>query len=154
MFKEMRRSDRALDALEMKKILEEGLYGILSTSGTDGYAYGVPLSYAQIGNNIYLHAAQEGQKLEAIDKNNQVSFCVVGKVETLPEKFSTKFESVIVFGKASIIEGPEKEEALLALINKYSADYAKQGKAYVERAQEKTKVIKLEVEHSTGKARR
>ncbi|MCE5285645.1 MAG: pyridoxamine 5'-phosphate oxidase family protein [Pelosinus sp.] len=154
MFKEMRRSDRALGEEEILKILDEGLYGILSTSGTDGYAYGVPLSYARQGNTIYMHAAMEGQKLAAIAQNDRVSFCVVGKVATLPEKFSTKYESVIVIGRASILTESEKEPALLALINKYSADYLEQGKAYIDKAKGKTTVIKLAVEHSSGKARR
>lgn len=154
MFKEMRRQDRALAQDEIINLLDKGLYGILSTAGTNGYAYGVPLSYARQGNAIYLHAALEGQKLEAIAQNNKVSFCVVGNVETLPEKFSTKYESVIVFGKADILEGQEKEQALMALVDKYSPDFKPEGKTYVGKAQDKTAVIKLTIEHSTGKARR
>jgi nitroimidazol reductase NimA-like FMN-containing flavoprotein (pyridoxamine 5'-phosphate oxidase superfamily) len=154
MFKEMRRADRALGEEEILRILDEGLYGVLSTSGTAGYAYGVPLSYARQGNTIYMHAAMEGQKLAAITENDRVSFCVVGEVTTLPEKFSTKYESVIVFGRASILADSEKEQALLALVNKYSGDYIEQGKAYIDKGKGKTTVIKLEVEHSSGKARR
>lgn len=154
MFKEMRRKDRALDDQEIITLLDEGLYGVLSTCGIDGYAYGVPLSYARKGQNIYMHAAREGQKLEAFGQNNKVSFCVVGKVATLPKEFSTNYQSVIVFGKVCIIEGQEKEQALLALVEKYSADYIEEGRGYIERAQEKTTVFKLAIEHCTGKTRR
>lgn len=154
MFKTMRRQDRALGNEDIAKILAEGLYGVLSVSTKDGYAYGVPLSYVWLKGNIYFHAAQEGQKLEAICENSKVSFCVVGKVETLPAKFSTKYESVILFGEAGIVEGMEKEEALFAMIEKYAKEYSQEGQDYIKKAKEQTTVVKIAVQHCTGKARR
>ena len=72
----------------------------------------------------------------------------------LPDKFSTKYESVIAFGKAVEVFGGEKNEALLAFIDKYSSQYIEKGKEYIKNAGEKTKVIKICIEHITGKARR
>ena len=46
MFAEMRRQDRKLTQEEAEAILREGQYGVLSTTGEDGYPYGVPVSYA------------------------------------------------------------------------------------------------------------
>ncbi len=154
MFKEMRRQDRKIDNTAAARILEEGQYGILSTTGSSGYAYGVPVSYAYSNGCIYFHCAVEGQKLENIEYNNKVSFCVVGATELLPEKFSTKYESVIVFGKASEVYGDEKQEALVAILRKYSPEYMDKGMKYINNDSSKTKVIKIEPEHMTGKARR
>lgn len=150
----MRRQDRKIDNAEAVRILEAGQYGILSTTGSSGYAYGVPLSYTYGNGCIYFHCAVEGQKLENIKYNNKVSFCVVGATEVLPEKFSTVYESAIVFGKASEVYEDEKQEALAAILKKYSSEFMDKGMEYIKASSSKTKVIKIEIEHITGKSRR
>jgi nitroimidazol reductase NimA-like FMN-containing flavoprotein (pyridoxamine 5'-phosphate oxidase superfamily) len=100
MERKMRRADRSIPDSEAKEILRVGEYGILSTASVDGQPYGVPVSYSYVGDVIYFHCAVEGHKLENLSGNNQVSFCVVGKTQVLPDKFATNYESVIVFGKA------------------------------------------------------
>jgi nitroimidazol reductase NimA-like FMN-containing flavoprotein (pyridoxamine 5'-phosphate oxidase superfamily) len=91
MFKGMRRQERKMDDREARELLEKGLYGVLSTTDEDGYAYGVPLSYVCIGENIYFHCAAEGSKLDNIRHNSRVSLCVVNKAETLPADFSMRY---------------------------------------------------------------
>ena len=154
MFREMRRHDRALSAAEAETLLAHGEYGVLSTSGEGGYPYGVPLSYAYVDGVVYFHSAMTGAKLDNLAVCDKVSFCVVGRTQTLPDKFSTEYESVVVFGRATAVTGEEKQKALLALVQKYSPDFLESGKAYIERAAAKTNVIKVAVEHMTGKARR
>jgi len=87
-----------MDEADVIRLLEGQDYGVLSTASTDGYAYGVPLNYVYINNSIYFHCAVEGHKTDNITVNNKVSFCVVGEIEVLPDKFSTRYQSVIVFG--------------------------------------------------------
>jgi nitroimidazol reductase NimA-like FMN-containing flavoprotein (pyridoxamine 5'-phosphate oxidase superfamily) len=152
MFREMRRQDKKIDNEEAASILEAGEYGVLSTTGSNGYAYGVPVSYAYSSGNIYFHCAPEGQKLDNIKHNNKVSFCVVGSTEILPGNFSTKYESVIIFGKASEVYDDEKREALVAILKKYSPGFMDKGMEYLKTDSCKTKVIKIEIEHVTGKS--
>lgn len=154
MFRELRRSDREITEVEALEILKKCEYGILSTTSEEGYAYGVPLSYAYMNGDIYFHCATEGYKLDNIRNNDKVSFTVVGQTELLPGKFSTNYESVIVFGRASEVNDEEKEDALLELIYKYSKDFVEEGKEYIKRASSKTRVIKVNVEHISGKGRR
>ena len=154
MHRQMRRSDRAITPEEAYEILANGEYGILSLAGDDGQPYGVPLSYAVVDNAIYVHAAKNGQKLDLIAQNSKVAFTVVGKTTVLPGKFSTDYESVMAFGTAIEISGNEKEDALYALIKKYSPDFLEEGKAYINRAGDATTVIKIVMDHYTGKARR
>jgi putative hydrolase of the HAD superfamily len=154
MFRELRRNDRELEDVEAIEILEKCEYGILSTVSENGYAYGVPLSYVYIDNSIYFHCATEGHKLDNIKNKDKVSFCVVGQTSLLPDKFSTKYESVILFGRAIEVFDSEKEVALLELIIKYSQEYIEKGKEYIKNASAKTKVIKISIEHISGKARR
>ena len=79
---------------------------------------------------------------------------MVGQTEVLADKFSTKYESVMVFGQASLVEpSAEKDEALLALIRKYSANYLENGIAYINSAKDKTAVIRIVPELMTGKKR-
>lgn len=154
MFKEMRRNDRQLSEAETIKLLETGEYGILSTSGENGYPYGIPLSYAYSDGNIYFHGAQKGNKLDNIRYNNKVSFCVVGKTEVLPSDFSTNYESAVVFGKAYELDGEEKEKVLVALLKKYSNEFMESGMEYIKRAAKGTMAVKIEIEHITGKSRK
>jgi len=136
-FKEVRKAERQISKAAAFEILTACEYGILSTVGENGYAYGVPLSYVYRNELLYFHCGMDGHKLGNIKFNDKASFCVVGNTEILPEKFSTKYESVIVFGLVKEVEGEEREQALLGLIKKYSHNYLEQGKEYIKRAQYK-----------------
>lgn len=154
MFKSMRRSKREITVEECKDILLKGEYGVLSTTGENGYAYGIPLSYIYMNDSVYFHCAGKGQKLENLRYNNKVSFCVVGDTEIVPDKFSTKYESVILFGEAEEVFESEKIDALMGLVKKYSTGFEKSGGEYIERAGAVTIVYKININHITGKASR
>ena len=153
MFRGMRRADRQANDEQAKLILEKAEYGVLSTLSENGYPYGVPISYVYVDDCIYLHSAKTGHKLDNISANDKVSFCVVSQKESIPEKFSTSYQSVVYFGQASQIEGEEKKAALLALIKKYAPGHIESGTEYVNNAMEKTIVVKIVCEHMTGKVR-
>lgn len=154
MFKGMRRSEREISIEGVNGILEVGEYGVLATVGENGYPYATPVSYVYYNKSLYFHSALEGSKLDNIKYNEKVSFCVVGKTKVLQGKFSTEYESVIVFGKAFEAKGEEKKEALIAIAEKYSPDFKVEGLQYIDRAIDKTCVIRIEIERVTGKARR
>lgn len=150
----MRRSDREISIEEARAILHCAEYGILSTAGIDGQPYGVPLSYVYNHDSIYFHCALSGQKLDNIQYNPKVSFCVVGETKVVPDKFATEYESAVVFGVASELHGIERYNALLWLLEKYCPDYIEEGKLYIEQKDKTTKVFKIEINHISGKARR
>ncbi|WP_143317752.1 pyridoxamine 5'-phosphate oxidase family protein [Clostridium sp. HBUAS56017] len=154
MFREMRRKDRELKNDEIIEVLKNTSYGILSTISENGYPYGVPISYVFFNDSIYFHCATKGHKLDNILNNDKVSFCVVDSIYVLPEEFSTKYESIVVFGKAIEVLDDEKNMALLETLNKYSPDFIEQGKEYIIKAGKATKVIKITIDHISGKARR
>lgn len=152
--REMRRNDRQIRHEEAVAILKKGEFGVFTTTGDQGYPYGVPVSYAYDGDAIYFHSAKEGHKLDAVRANPKCSFTVVGDTELLPGKFSTNYESAIAFGHAEEVEGEEKQRALMALIGKYSGDFMDKGQKYVGHSGKDTVVIKIAIDHLTGKARR
>ena len=153
MFREIRLKDRVINNEKAIEIIKKGSFGVLATIGKDGYPYGVPLNYTYFDNCICFHCAKTGHKLENIDFNKKVSFCVVTKSDVLGNEFDTDYESAIVFGKAAVItDDSEKRDILLSVINKYSADYLKAGNNYMKKYWDETKVIKIRIEHLSGKA--
>lgn len=153
MFKEMRRKDKKLKIEESKDILTKGEYGVFSSVNSDGYAYGVPLNYVYNENVIYFHCAREGLKLDNIKHNEKTSFCVVGDTKVIPEEFSTLFESVICFGKAEIIDDEkERMEAFLHFVKKYSGDFLDKGDEYIMKDAPKAIIVRINIEHISGKA--
>lgn len=150
----MRRKDRKLTSTETHSILKKGEYGILSTVSSNNEPYGVPLNYCLINECIYFHCAVEGRKINNINNNSKVSFCVVGKTEVLPDKFGTIYESCIVQGLVSESFGEEKQLALEDLIHKYSKNFVSEGLKYIAKLKDKTRVFKISIESISGKARK
>jgi nitroimidazol reductase NimA-like FMN-containing flavoprotein (pyridoxamine 5'-phosphate oxidase superfamily) len=154
MHREMRRRDRQTSTEAAMNILQRGEYGILATLGENNMPYAVPLSYAYVENCIYFHCAKVGHKLDNIKDNPKVSFCVVGDTKIIPNQFSTAFESIIAFGTAEIIEDKEEKiKGLKALIEKYSPDFKMEGDAYINKDFNLTSVVRIHIEHITGKQR-
>ena len=150
---EMRRKDRQLSTETAKQILKNGEYGILSTVGTDGIPYGVPISYAYADNCLYFHCAKDvGLKVANMKYQNKVCFTVVGSTEVLPEQFSTKYESAVAFG--TVREAADKLVGLTLLQEKYSPDYAQAGKELIAACFEQVAVYEMVIEELTGKGRR
>jgi nitroimidazol reductase NimA-like FMN-containing flavoprotein (pyridoxamine 5'-phosphate oxidase superfamily) len=154
MIKELRRTDRGTTESEARELLERGEYGVLSTVSADGAPYGVPLSYCVIDNAVYFHCALEGHKLENIAANSRVSFCVVGATEVLPEKFSTRYESVIISGRVVEVFDAEKQRALEGLVDKYSTEFRQAGLRYIASDSHRTRVFRITIDAASGKARR
>jgi nitroimidazol reductase NimA-like FMN-containing flavoprotein (pyridoxamine 5'-phosphate oxidase superfamily) len=152
--KELRRKDREISEGEALSILNSAEYGILSTASQDAIPYGIPLSFCIIDSNIYFHCAMEGRKIENLENNKSVSFCVVGKTEILSSKFSTKYESTIVSGDALEVFNEEKQIALEGLVKKYSPEFIESGEKYIDALTDKTRVFKVVVSRISGKSRK
>ena len=150
----MRRKDREISEEETLSILSSAEYGVLSTVSNNGMPYGVPLSFCIIDRDLYFHCAVEGRKLENLNQNNYVSFCVVGNTELLPDKFGTKYESVILSGKAIEAFKNTKRSALEGLLKKYSSSYMESDFKYIDKLTDKTRVFKIEIEAMSGKSRK
>ena len=150
---DIRRQDRLLDESRARELLQVGEYGVLSMATEQG-GYGVPINYVLVGDTLYLHCAPEGRKLRAIAADERVSFCVVGHSRVVPANFTTEFESVIAHGRARVVEAEdERRMALRAIVEKYSAEHAKEGFAAIERSLHRTAVIAVEIESYSGKVK-
>ncbi len=170
MFRKIRRKEKQLRIEECHEILAKAEYGTLSTMGADGYPYAVAVNFVFLNRNIYFHCATVGHKLDNIYYCSNVSFNIVTDVWVVPlihnEKnieselrfkgFDTNYNSVVIFGKAKEVIGSEKKDGLIGLLDKFLnlnniTQYREEGIKYIEKQLKRTKLIKIEIEHMTGK---
>lgn len=153
MFREMRRKKQQLSPEECAQILQQGTSGVLALAGDDGYPYAVPLSYVYDGQTVYFHSAKTGHKIDAAARDPKASFCVIAQDDVLPEKFTTCFRSVIVFGKIRILtDEAEKRTAIEKLALRYSPHVPeKDREAEIAREWPAFCILALEPEQISGK---
>ncbi|WP_291634802.1 pyridoxamine 5'-phosphate oxidase family protein [Clostridium sp.] len=154
MFKEMRKSNKMLTNDEMLEIMDTAEYGVLSTVGENGFPYGVPVNFLYKDGNVYFHSALSGHKLDNIELNNKVSFCVVKDVALIPDDFNTKFKSVICFGEVKEVLDEKKQEIFVLFLEKFSKDFIESGMEYIKKASSKAKVYEIEIKHITAKGKK
>lgn len=152
MFREMRRKNQLLSLEETISILEQETSGTLAVLGDDGYPYAVPLSYVYEDSKIYFHCAKTGHKMEAIINNDKVSFCIIAQDQIIPEEYTTYYRSVIVFGKARLLENEEKRHAAELLAKKYSPEDEAGRAKEIEESFNRVVMVEITIEHMTGKA--
>ena len=152
MKRKMRRSDRLMKFEDALHLLTKAEYGVLSSVDKEGQPYGVPVNFVFDGDkSIYFHSASEGHKLENLIHNPKVSFTIVGDVQVMDWKFTTAYESVILFGVASIVEGDEKQHALHRIALKFSINYMDEFENEVERFLKSTTVVENYIYDMIGK---
>ncbi len=153
MFREMRRKRQALSREEISLILYRGTSGVLALSGDDNYPYAVPISYVYDGEKIYFHCAKSGHKLDAIQQNEKVSFCVIDQDKIVPDEYTSYFRSIIAFGRVEVIKDEkEKRTAIEKLASKYAPEDTAIGrKNAIDREWTPLCMLKMHIDHITGK---
>ena len=150
---EMRRKKQSLSKEECIDVLEKGTSGVLALCGNQMEPYALPISYVYENQKIYFHCAKSGYKLDLIQENNQVSFCVIDQDVIVPEKYTTYFKSVIVFGNIRMLEDDkEKQHAIETLAIKYSPDESIQSRQEeIEKYWKTLCLLELDIKEMTGK---
>ena len=151
----VRRQDRLLDQPEATELLRQGEYGILCMQRPEGGGYGVPLNYVwDEVDAIYIHCAPEGRKLHCLRECDRVTFCIVGKTQVQPSRFTTFYESILLDCRARTgLTAEERRRALNHLIGKYSPEYKTIGRQYVEKSFLRTEIIRLDILSWSGKCK-
>lgn len=154
-FRPVRRQDRLWSDAAARALLDSGEFGTLSMCGTNGYGYGIPISYVTENDSIYFHCAPEGCKLECLQANNRVCFTVVGHTHVIAGGFTTEYECVMVFGKIDMhLSDQEKQHALELLSAKYNPGYEQRAIKYIAGSFARTFVLRLDIEHLSGKTKK
>ena len=153
MFHKMRRNIQQLSQEEAEAVLLRGSAGVLALMGDKAFPYSVPISYVYDGEHIYFHSAPAGHKIDAIERNPNASFAVIDQDEVIPEKYTTAYRSVIVFGSIRIIgDDAEKLTAIHKLAVKYAPDNTEeQHNEMIDRTWERFCMLEMSIAHMTGK---
>jgi len=148
----MRRSEKEItDESAIEAIINASLVCRLALSDGD-QPYIVPLSFGYQDRTLYFHSALEGKKIDILKKNNRICFEFDVNTEIIEAekacKWGMKYQSVIGFGKAVLVENiQEKQKALNIIMNHYSD----RNFQFPDKAIEKIAVIKIKIESMTGK---
>ena len=153
MFRKMRRSVQALSREEMIDLLNTETRGVMSVQGDNGYPYGFPINhyFDEDANRIYIHGADFGHRVDAVRKDPKVSYCVFGQDFQKEGDWAKYVKSVIVFGKAELIEDHDE----IIRISRLLCDKFPCPQEYVEHEIEKdaqrTLIIAIDIEDMNGK---
>lgn len=152
-FRGMRRGGQALSREACEAVLARGTSGVLAVAGDGGYPYAVPLSYVYQEGKVYIHCAVSGHKLDAVRRCPKVSFCVIDQDQVVPERYTTYFRSVILFGTARVLEDPaEIRRSIELLALRYAPEGDPAGRqAEIEGALDRLCMLEITAGHLTGK---
>jgi len=150
----MRRGDKEIvDPEELHRILDEAM--VIHLGMLDGERpYVVPLNFAREGNEVWLHCAKAGRKLDCLRAAPAV--CVEAdrflKLQTGPsacDDWTSHYESVIGFGTAEIVEDADvKLHALRAIMRKYSE---RDNWEFTDASVKGIAVVRIRLDELTGK---
>lgn len=153
MFRPMRRKNQELSNDECIKLLKMTKRASIALIGDDDYPYSLPINYYydEETNVIYFHSAKEGHKVDAIKKNNKISFSIIGEEKLDEGNYFYFVKSVIIFGKAEIVLNEDDRFKFLKIFGmKYfpSEEYTLEE---LKNSMARALLIKINIEHMTGK---
>ena len=154
MFRELTRKNKKLTEDACIRLLKTEKRGVLSVIGDGGYPYGMPMNhwYDEQSGKLYFHCGLSGHRLDALKKDDRVSFCVYDQGYRLPDQWPLHISSVIVFGRVAIVDDLEtSEDVATKLSHKFTQDDAYIDKEIAQYAK-RTLLLELTVEHMCGKA--
>jgi nitroimidazol reductase NimA-like FMN-containing flavoprotein (pyridoxamine 5'-phosphate oxidase superfamily) len=121
----MRRSDKQLtDIAEIEAVIRSSEICHLAMVD-DGKPYVVPMNFGYENGALYFHSAPEGRKIDALEKNPDVCFSIIGRNDLVTgEKacsWTAKYTSVTGTGKGEVLrDTEEKEKGMSILMSQYS----------------------------------
>lgn len=144
---------RELSMQEIETILRTENVGTLSMIDANGLPYAVPLHYVYEKEKqaLYFHCGKNGRKIDALKKNAQVFFTVVGKYEVVQQRYSTRYESVMIQADAQFLTDPEeKKNAFTLFCAAITPEMDAQG--VIEKSLAHVNLVMLKIKSVSGKA--
>ena len=148
----MRRKEKEItDKTAMESIILKSSVCRLALS-EENRPYIVPLCFGYEGDTLYFHSAREGRKLDILRKNNKVcfEFDIDNEIVEADDacRWTMNFQSVIGLGRGSIIDDIEPKRKAFNIIMQH---YSRNSYEYPDKTVKKIVIIKVEIEHMTGK---
>lgn len=145
-----------LDTAQINDLLSTAQTGCIATVNPDGTPYVTPIHFIYDNGAIYFHGLPKGQKIDNLKTNPCVSFNVYHQDSFLldpagkPCDTNTKYESVVISGKARLLKDLERKNNILTLIvQKYTPHLSHV--PLPENMVQGTAVVEIEILDLTGK---
>lgn len=148
----MRKKDKEItEASAIESIIHQSIVCRLGLSEGNS-PYIVPVCFGYQDRTIYFHGSLMGKKIDMIRNNPNVCFEFDINTEIIPAEnacdWDVKYQSVIGFGKASLLTDPEQKRKALSIIMRQYSDRPFQ---FPEKKLDRTAVIKIDIATMTGK---
>lgn len=153
MFRELTRKNQQLSEEECVRILTEEKRGVLSVLGDEGYPYGMPMNhfYNAEDGKLYFHCGWGGHRQDALNRCDQVSFCVYDSGYTVEGDWALRIKSVIVFGRMEIIDDMEQIADISAKLSRKFTQDEESIQQVIRQCAHETRLLQLTPEHICGK---
>ena len=150
----MAKIEQFLSESDALAIVASAEYGVLSTVGADGDPYGVPINYVYVPGEraLFFHCLRRGRKLDNIAVNPHVSLVAVGEETLVPERFTTRYRSAMVFGVASVVEDDDERYMRLVQLNEALApEHRDRYDEVITKYLPKVAIVRVDIERVSGK---
>lgn len=151
----MRRADREMNKDFAYKVVDKCEYAVLSMIDGDKLPYSVPITIVRENDSVYFHCAMMGKKVECLKINPNVSVVCVGDTKVVEGKFTTEYESAILYGLAEFLSNrEEKIHALKILCERHTPNNMINFDAAIQRSLSITNIVRINITQVYGKRKK
>jgi len=137
-------------------ILDEGLLCHIGFE-VDGQPYVIPTLHGRIGDRLYVHGSAASRMLRRAGAGAPVCVTVTIFDGLVLAKsvfnHSVNYRSAVVFGRATLVDGAEKRDALHALTERLAPGRWDEARQPTEKELKATSILSLPIEEASAKVR-
>ncbi|MEO1517933.1 MAG: pyridoxamine 5'-phosphate oxidase family protein [Bacteroidota bacterium] len=123
----------------------------------DDQPFVIPMAYGRFEDRLYLHGATNSRLMTRLEEGVPVCLTVThfDGIVLARSAFhhSMNYRSVVVFGKARLVEGPDKEKALFYISEQILKDRWEEVRPPNEKELNATAVLEVQIEEASAKIR-
>ncbi|MBE6487858.1 MAG: pyridoxamine 5'-phosphate oxidase family protein [Methanosphaera stadtmanae] len=151
MFRKMRRYKQQIPEDECINLLKREKRGVLAVLGDDDYPYTVAMNHVYLDGKLYFHCAREGHKIDAIEKCDKVSYCVMDEGVKIDDNWWYTFKNVVVFGRMSKVTDDKLIETVLYRLGDTFNVTEEFMDEEMKLFRDSVLILELDIEHISGK---
>jgi len=147
----MRRYKQQIPEDECINLLKREKRGVLAVLGDDDYPYTVAMNHVYLDGKLYFHCAREGHKIDAIEKCDKVSYCVMDEGVKIDDNWWYTFKNVVVFGRMSKVTDDKLIETVLYRLGDTFNVTEEFMDEEMKLFRDSVLILELDIEHISGK---
>ncbi len=148
------RADYARSTVE--SVLDDGFLCHVACA-VDGQAYLIPMVYARLGSELLLHGSTGNRVLRALRDGAEASISVMHCDGLILSRsafhHSVNYRSVVIYGRARELSGPEKDQALAAFVEQVAPGRSADCRPPNEQELRRTMVLAIPLAEASAKLR-